>query len=46
MNKVIEKLMINHPGSTEFSAAMIKSAAEAIGENPRSAYVDIRYTNN
>ena len=46
MNKVIEQLMNNHPGTTEFSAAMIKSAAESIGENPRAAYVNIRYTHN
>ena len=46
MNKVIEQLMTKYPKKTEFSAAMIKDAAVAIGENPRSAYVNIRYTHN
>jgi hypothetical protein len=46
MNKVIEQLMTKYPKKTEFSAAMIKDAATAIGENPRSAYVNIRYTHN
>ena len=46
MNKVIEQLMTKYPRKTEFSAAMIKDAAVAIGENPRSAYVNIRYTHN
>ena len=46
MNKVIEQLMTKYPNKTEFSAAMIKAAATAVGENPRSAYVNIRYTNN
>jgi MoxR-like ATPase len=46
MNKVIEQLMTKYPKKTEFSAAMIKDAAIAIGENPRSAYVNIRYTHN
>ena len=46
MNKVIEQLMTKYPKKTEFSAAMIKDAATAVGENPRSAYVNIRYTNN
>ena len=46
MNKVIEQLMTKYPNKTEFSAAMIKDAAVAIGENPRSAYVNIRYTHN
>tara|TARA_B100000959_G_scaffold103881_1_gene109536 strand:+ start:1859 stop:3016 length:1158 start_codon:yes stop_codon:yes gene_type:complete len=43
MNATIENLMIKYPNKTEFSAAMIKDAAEAAGENPRSAYVNIRY---
>ena len=38
--------MTKYPKKTEFSAAMIKDAATAIGENPRSAYVNIRYTHN
>jgi hypothetical protein len=46
MNATIEKLMSDYPKKVEFSAAMIKKAAEDIGENPRSAYVNIRYTNN
>ena len=46
MNKVIEQLMNKFPKKTEFSAAMIKDAAVAVGENPRSAYVNIRYTHN
>jgi MoxR-like ATPase len=46
MNKVIEQLMTKYPKKTEFSAAMIKAAAVAVGENPRSAYVNIRYTHN
>jgi len=46
MNKVIEQLMTKFPKKTEFSAAMIKDAAIAVGENPRSAYVNIRYTHN
>ena len=46
MNKVIEQLMNKFPKKTEFSAAMIKDAAIAVGENPRSAYVNIRYTHN
>lgn len=46
MNKVIEELMRKYPKKVEFTAKMIKEAAEAIGENPRSAYVNIRYTNN
>jgi len=46
MNKVIEQLMTKYPKKTEFSAAMIKDAAVAVGENPRSAYVNIRYTHN
>ena len=46
MNKVIEHLMTKYPKKTEFSAAMIKDAAVAVGENPRSAYVNIRYTHN
>ena len=46
MNATIEKLMNDHPKKVEFSAAEIKKAAEAIGENPRSAYVNIRYTHN
>jgi MoxR-like ATPase len=43
---VIEQLMTKYPKKTEFSAAMIKDAAVAVGENPRSAYVNIRYTHN
>ena len=46
MNKVIEELMRKYPKKVEFSAKMIKEAAETIGENPRSAYVNIRYTHN
>ena len=46
MNKVIEQLMTKFPKKTEFTAKMIKEAALAVGENPRSAYVNIRYTNN
>jgi len=46
MNNVIEQLMKKFPKKTEFSAAMIKDAATAVGENPRSAYVNIRYTHN
>ena len=46
MNNVIEQLMKKFPKKTEFSAAMIKDAAVAVGENPRSAYVNIRYTHN
>ena len=46
MNKVIEQLMTKFPKKTEFTAKMIKEAAIAVGENPRSAYVNIRYTNN
>ena len=46
MNNVIEQLMKKFPKKTEFSAAMIKDAAMAVGENPRSAYVNIRYTHN
>ena len=46
MNNVIEQLMKKFPKKTEFSAAMIKDAAIAVGENPRSAYVNIRYTHN
>ncbi len=46
MNNVIEELMRKYPKKVEFSAKMIKDAALAIGENPRSAYVNIRYTNN
>ena len=46
MNNVIEQLMNKFPKKTEFSAAMIKDAAVAVGENPRSAYVNIRYTHN
>ena len=43
MNATIENLITKYPNKTEFSAAMIKDAAEAAGENPRSAYVNIRY---
>ena len=43
MNATIENLMTKYPNKTEFSAAMIKEAAKAAGENPRSAYVNIRY---
>ena len=39
MNKVIEQLMTKFPKKTEFTAKMIKEAAIAVGENPRSAYV-------
>ena len=46
MNKVIEQLMTKFPKKTEFTAKMIKEAAIAVGENPRSAYVNIRYTHN
>ena len=46
MNKVIEQLMTKFPKKTEFTAKMIKEAALAVGENPRSAYVNIRYTHN
>ena len=46
MNNVIEQLMKKFPKKTEVSAAMIKDAATAVGENPRSAYVNIRYTHN
>jgi hypothetical protein len=46
MNNVIEELMRKYPKKVEFSAKMIKEAALAVGENPRSAYVNIRYTNN
>ena len=46
MNKVIEQLMTKFPKKTEFTAKMIKDAAIAVGENPRSAYVNIRYTHN
>ena len=44
MNATIENLMIKFPNRTEFTSAQIKDAAEAAGENPRSAYVNIRYT--
>ena len=46
MNKVIEQLMTKFPKKTEFTAKMIKDAAIDVGENPRSAYVNIRYTHN
>ena len=46
MNNVIEQLMKKFPKKTAFSAAMIKDDADAVGENPRSAYVNIRYTHN
>jgi hypothetical protein len=44
MNATIENLITKFPNKTEFTSAQIKDAAEAAGENPRSAYVNIRYT--
>jgi hypothetical protein len=45
MNATIEKLMNDYPKMSNFTSKQIKEAAESIGENPRSAYVNIRYTN-
>ena len=33
MNATIENLMIKYPNKTEFSAAMIKDAADAAGDH-------------
>ena len=46
MNNVIEKLMSKYPNKTIFTSKEIKAAAVEIGENPRSAYTAVKYTNN
>ncbi len=46
MNKVIEQLMKDKPGTTNFSAKVIKEAAKSVGKSPESSYQSILYTHN
>ena len=46
MNTVIEQLMKDKPGTTNFSAKVIKEAAKAVGKSPESSYQSILYTHN